>query len=164
MDFLKSLVISGDGGGASEAAGSSPRETGPRLLRMKRLSLLAMGQTIEEDQEDLGPASCPPPLPRHWARAPAAVSSSSTVSSHRVAPSAPLGWEKRTTRTASALSAPGQRLRGRSHVQHHHRPGAQARRVRHQEPVRRVCRAGRKEDRGGHGRTTGQYGRASHAC
>lgn len=50
MEFLKSLVpavISGDG--PSEHGGALPRETGPRLLRMKRLGLLAMGQTIEED-------------------------------------------------------------------------------------------------------------------
>lgn len=57
MEFLKSLVptvISGDGGGAVEPGGLLPRETGPRLLRVKRLSLLSMGPTIEEDPE--GPA------------------------------------------------------------------------------------------------------------
>ncbi|KAK2835880.1 hypothetical protein Q5P01_016364 [Channa striata] len=50
MEFLKSLVpavISGEG--ASEHGAGLPRETGPRLLRMKRMGLLAMGQTIEED-------------------------------------------------------------------------------------------------------------------
>ncbi|XP_034439629.1 protein furry homolog-like isoform X5 [Hippoglossus hippoglossus] len=49
MEFLKSLVpaaISGEG--PSEHGGALPRETGPRLLRMKRLGLLVMGQTIEE--------------------------------------------------------------------------------------------------------------------
>ncbi|XP_034737662.1 protein furry homolog-like isoform X14 [Etheostoma cragini] len=49
MEFLKSLVpsvISGEG--PIEHGGVLPRETGPRLLRMKRLGLLAMGQTIEE--------------------------------------------------------------------------------------------------------------------
>ncbi|TDH08131.1 hypothetical protein EPR50_G00094490 [Perca flavescens] len=49
MEFLKSLVpsvISGEG--PIEQGGVLPRETGPRLLRMKRLGLLAMGQTIEE--------------------------------------------------------------------------------------------------------------------
>lgn len=51
MEFLKSLVISGDGGGTVESGGLLPRETGPRLLRVKRLSLLSMGQTIEEDHE-----------------------------------------------------------------------------------------------------------------
>lgn len=35
-----------------EHGGALPRETGPRLLRMKRLGLLVMGQTIEEDPVD----------------------------------------------------------------------------------------------------------------
>ncbi|KAJ7986512.1 hypothetical protein DPEC_G00340640 [Dallia pectoralis] len=55
MEFLRSLVpasISGEGG-AMDTGGALPRETGPRLLRMKRLGLLAMGQTIEEDQDGL---------------------------------------------------------------------------------------------------------------
>lgn len=50
MEFLRSLVpaaISGEG--PIEHGGALPRETGPRLLRMKRLGLLVMGQTIEED-------------------------------------------------------------------------------------------------------------------
>lgn len=54
MEFLKSLVpavISGES--PVDHGGSSPREPGPRLLRMKRLGLLAMGQTIEEDPVDL---------------------------------------------------------------------------------------------------------------
>lgn len=50
MEFLKSLVpaiISGEG--PTEQDGAIPKETGPRLLRMKRLGLLVMGQTIDED-------------------------------------------------------------------------------------------------------------------
>ncbi|XP_063321968.1 protein furry homolog-like isoform X5 [Pelmatolapia mariae] len=53
MDFLKSLVpavISGEG--SAEHGGTEPREPGPRLLRVKRLGLLTMGQTIEEDLVD----------------------------------------------------------------------------------------------------------------
>ncbi len=53
MEFLKSLVpavISGEG--PIEHGGAVPRETGPRLLRVKRLGLLVMGQTIDEDQGD----------------------------------------------------------------------------------------------------------------
>lgn len=42
MEFLKSLV-------PAAISGEAPIETGPRLLRMKRLGLLAMGHTIEED-------------------------------------------------------------------------------------------------------------------
>lgn len=47
MEFLKSLVpviISG------EQDGAVPRDTGSRLLHMKRLGLLVMGHTIDEDQ------------------------------------------------------------------------------------------------------------------
>jgi len=53
MEFLKSLVpgvLSGEG--PVEHGVSSPKEPGPRLLRMKRLGLLAMGQTLEEDPVD----------------------------------------------------------------------------------------------------------------
>lgn len=53
MDFLKSLVpavISGEG--STEHGGTESREPGPRLLRVKRLGLLTMGQTIEEDLVD----------------------------------------------------------------------------------------------------------------
>ncbi|XP_061593947.1 protein furry homolog-like isoform X4 [Cololabis saira] len=53
MEFLKSLVpaaISGEG--TVEHGGSLPKEPGTRLLRMKRLGLLAMGQTVEEELVD----------------------------------------------------------------------------------------------------------------
>lgn len=53
MEFLKSLVpnvISGEG--VSDYGGAILKQTGPRLLRMKRLGLLAMGQAIEEDPVD----------------------------------------------------------------------------------------------------------------
>ncbi|XP_037830132.1 protein furry homolog-like isoform X4 [Kryptolebias marmoratus] len=53
MEFLKSLVpavISGES--PVEHGAALPKESGPRLLRMKRLGLLAMGQTIEEDPVD----------------------------------------------------------------------------------------------------------------
>lgn len=53
MEFLKSLVpavISGEG--SAEQFGAVPRETGPRLIRIKRLGLLVMGQTIDEDPLD----------------------------------------------------------------------------------------------------------------
>ncbi|XP_068175819.1 protein furry homolog-like isoform X3 [Antennarius striatus] len=49
MEFLKSLVpavISGDG--PNEHREVASKDTGPRLLRLKRLGLLAMGQTIDE--------------------------------------------------------------------------------------------------------------------
>ncbi|XP_034386416.1 protein furry homolog-like isoform X6 [Cyclopterus lumpus] len=49
MEFLRSLVphaISGEG--PVEHWGVLPRDTGPRLLGIRRLGLLAMGQTVEE--------------------------------------------------------------------------------------------------------------------
>lgn len=45
----------------------------------------------------------------------------------------------------------------RRHVEHHHRPRAQARGVCHQEPVCRVRRARREEDRNGDGRAAGEF-------
>ncbi|XP_029905852.1 LOW QUALITY PROTEIN: protein furry homolog-like [Myripristis murdjan] len=127
MEFLKSLVpavISGDG--PIEHGGALPRETGPRLLRMKRLGLLAMGQTIDEDQVD--PATSSSRLARpsrrrlkghihhirkisfayavgggggHEASAPV----SSSVSRRR-APSSvtPLSWEKRNVAAMSSIT------------------------------------------------------------
>lgn len=53
MEFLRSLVpavISGDG--SAEQFGALPRETGPRLISIKRLGFLAMGQTVDEDPLD----------------------------------------------------------------------------------------------------------------
>ncbi|KAJ3599587.1 hypothetical protein NHX12_033543 [Muraenolepis orangiensis] len=62
MEFLKSLVpasISGEG--AVDHGGGLPRETGPRLLRMKRLGLLAMGHTVEENGASGEPGGVRPP-------------------------------------------------------------------------------------------------------
>lgn len=53
MEFLKSLVpavISGEG--SAELFGALPRETGPRLISIKRLGLMVMGQTVDEDPVD----------------------------------------------------------------------------------------------------------------
>lgn len=47
MEFLKSLVPVIISGEQDEAV---PRDTGSRLLHMKRLGLLVMGHTIDEDQ------------------------------------------------------------------------------------------------------------------
>lgn len=72
MDFLKSLVpgvISGEG--PAEHGATSAREPGPRLLRIKRLGLLAMGHTVEEDlvdpviQVDAGMGSSRPTRSNH---------------------------------------------------------------------------------------------------
>ncbi|KAK6313975.1 hypothetical protein J4Q44_G00154340 [Coregonus suidteri] len=66
MEFLRSLVpavISGDGG-VVESGGALPRETGPRLLRMKRL--LAIGQTTDQDQQGLVNTSTTRPIKERY--------------------------------------------------------------------------------------------------
>uniref|UniRef100_A0A8D0ANC1 Furry homolog, like n=1 Tax=Sander lucioperca TaxID=283035 RepID=A0A8D0ANC1_SANLU len=95
MEFLKSLVpsvISGEG--PIEHGGVLPRETGPRLLRMKRLGLLAMGQTIEEV-----------PVNPMIQVVPGISSSNSSVSRRR-APSSvtPLSWEKHNVADMSSIT------------------------------------------------------------
>lgn len=53
MEFLKSLVpavISGES--SAEQFGALPKETGPRLISIKRLGLMVMGQTVDEDPAD----------------------------------------------------------------------------------------------------------------
>lgn len=53
MEFLRSLVPAVISGETPVEHGSAlPKDSGPRLLRMKRLGLLSMGQTIEEDPID----------------------------------------------------------------------------------------------------------------
>ena len=62
MEFLKSLVpASMSGEGPLDHGGGLAWETGPRLLRMKRLGLLAMGHTIEEDDVRGEPGGSRPP-------------------------------------------------------------------------------------------------------
>uniref|UniRef100_A0A3Q0T083 Furry homolog, like n=1 Tax=Amphilophus citrinellus TaxID=61819 RepID=A0A3Q0T083_AMPCI len=101
MDFLKSLVpavISGEG--STEHGGTEPREPGPRLLRVKRLGLLSMGQTIEEDLVDPQGGLFSIVLVY---RASAPVSSSV---SRRRAPSSvtPLSWEKHNIAAMSSIT------------------------------------------------------------
>ncbi|XP_024277620.1 protein furry homolog-like isoform X8 [Oncorhynchus tshawytscha] len=100
MEFLKSLVpavISGDVW-ALESGGALPRETGPCLLRMKRL--LAIGQMTEEDQPGLVNTSTTRPICSNHIKASAPVNSLS----RRRAPSvAPLTWEKRNAAAMSSI-------------------------------------------------------------
>lgn len=51
MDFLKKIVPTVASGDVVLEVGSSVRENSPRLLKMRRVSLLSLGQTIDEDQE-----------------------------------------------------------------------------------------------------------------
>ncbi|XP_075943438.1 protein furry homolog-like isoform X6 [Anarhichas minor] len=101
MEFLKSLVpgvMSGEG--PVDHGGGLPRDTGPRLLRMKRLGLLAMGQTTEE-YPVVPIVEVDPGLgfskPVRWNRNPLKASApvSSSVSRRRPPSSVtPLSWEK----------------------------------------------------------------------
>uniref|UniRef100_A0A8C8IEB9 Protein furry homolog-like n=1 Tax=Oncorhynchus tshawytscha TaxID=74940 RepID=A0A8C8IEB9_ONCTS len=106
MEFLRSLVpaaISWDGG-ALESGGGLPRETGPRLLRMKRLGLLAMGQTIEEDQEGLVSTSTTRPVRSNRTNRIKASAPVSSVSRRRAPSVAPLSWEKRNATAMSSIT------------------------------------------------------------
>ncbi|XP_077158033.1 protein furry homolog-like isoform X1 [Paroedura picta] len=63
--------------------GSTIRESSPKLLKMKRVSLLSLGQTI--DEENIGLQK------RNYTSAP-----SSTIAKHRISPSVNSIWEKRS--------------------------------------------------------------------
>ncbi|KAF0042430.1 hypothetical protein F2P81_005962 [Scophthalmus maximus] len=111
MEFLKSLVpavMSGEG--TVEHGGALPRETGPRLVRMKRLGLLAMGQTIEEDPVgpviEVGPRiSSSRPARSYRTRFKASAPVSSSVSRRRAPSSvAPLLWEKHNVAAMSSIT------------------------------------------------------------
>lgn len=57
MEFLKKIVPTVVSGDVVLDVGSTVRESSPRLLKMRRVSLLSLGQTIDEDEEihDLRP-------------------------------------------------------------------------------------------------------------
>nr|XP_054590835.1 protein furry homolog-like isoform X2 [Nothobranchius furzeri] len=107
MDFLKSLVPAVISGEAPVEHGVIlPKESGPRLLRMKRLGLLTMGQTIEEDPVD-------PVIKVHSrmssSRPQTRVKASAPVNSsviRRRAPSSvtPLLWEKHNIAAMSSIT------------------------------------------------------------
>ncbi|KAM9578705.1 protein furry homolog-like isoform 4-T4 [Guaruba guarouba] len=51
MEFLKKIVPTGASGEVELDVGSPARETSPRLLKMRRVRLFVLGQTIDEDEE-----------------------------------------------------------------------------------------------------------------
>ncbi|XP_061208820.1 protein furry homolog-like isoform X5 [Neopsephotus bourkii] len=83
MEFLKKIVPTVASGEVDLDVGSPARETSPRLLKMRRVRLFALGQTIDEDEETHvlhpGYTSTPP----------------SRVNKRRVSPSVVSTWEKR---------------------------------------------------------------------
>ncbi|XP_051954047.1 protein furry homolog-like isoform X7 [Xyrauchen texanus] len=108
MEFLKSLVptvISGDGGlQATDSGGAWLRETGPRLMRMRRLGLQTFAPANEEDQDGYSWTSRPGVrLQRHRAKASVPVSNSSVIR-RGTSPSAPPSWEKYSIHPATMSS------------------------------------------------------------
>ncbi|KAM9660799.1 protein furry homolog-like isoform 7-T7 [Morphnus guianensis] len=83
MEFLKKIVPTVVSGDVVPDVGSTARESSPRLLKMRRVRLFSLGQTIDEDDEThvLHPdyTSTPP----------------SRVNKRRVSPSVVSTWEKR---------------------------------------------------------------------
>ncbi|XP_026702411.1 protein furry homolog-like isoform X8 [Athene cunicularia] len=83
MEFLKKIVPTVVSGDVVLDVGSTSRESSPRLLKMRRVRLFSLGQTIDEDEEThvLHPdyTSTPP----------------SRVNKRRVSPSVVSTWEKR---------------------------------------------------------------------
>ncbi|KAM6362283.1 protein furry homolog-like isoform 4-T4 [Alca torda] len=83
MEFLKKIVPTVISGDVVVDVGSTARESSPRLLKMRRVRLFSLGQTIDEDEEThvLHPdyTSTPP----------------SRVNKRRVSPSVVSTWEKR---------------------------------------------------------------------
>lgn len=51
MEFLKKIVPAVASGDVVLDVGGPVRESSPRLLKMRRVSLLSLGQTIDEDEE-----------------------------------------------------------------------------------------------------------------
>ncbi|KAM6136562.1 protein furry homolog-like isoform 4-T4 [Phoenicopterus ruber ruber] len=83
MEFLKKIVPTVASGDVVLDVGSTARESSPRLLKMRRVRLFSLGQTIDEDEEThvLHPHyTCTPP---------------SRVNKRRVSPSVVSTWEKR---------------------------------------------------------------------
>ncbi|XP_075565664.1 protein furry homolog-like isoform X1 [Pelecanus crispus] len=83
MEFLKKIVPTAVSGDVVLDVGTTARESSPRLLKMRRVRLFSLGQTIDEDKEThvLHPdyTSTPP----------------SRVNRRRVSPSVVSTWEKR---------------------------------------------------------------------
>ncbi|XP_054238798.1 protein furry homolog-like [Indicator indicator] len=82
MEFLKKIVPAASGDVVLDA-GSAARETSPRLLKMRRVRLFALGQTIDEDVE------------AHVVHPEYTSTPPSRVNKRRVSPSVVSTWEKR---------------------------------------------------------------------
>ncbi|XP_054679050.1 protein furry homolog-like isoform X9 [Grus americana] len=91
MEFLKKIVPTVVSGDVVLDVGSTARESSPRLLKMRRVRLFSLGQTIDEDEEthvlhpDYSMYACHQP----------ASTPPSRVNKRRVSPSVVSTWEKR---------------------------------------------------------------------
>ncbi|XP_073464568.1 protein furry homolog-like isoform X2 [Aquarana catesbeiana] len=82
MDFLRWVVPSSVSGEVVLDVGSTMRESSPRLLKMRRVSLLSLGQTIDEDHETRFQGQ----IVSKYKRRPLASAPASTVNKKRVPP------------------------------------------------------------------------------
>ncbi|XP_075278134.1 protein furry homolog-like isoform X1 [Opisthocomus hoazin] len=91
MEFLKKIVPTVVSGDVVLDVGGTTRESSPRLLRMRRVRLFSLGQTIDEDEEThvLQPARSTELRPQPASTPP------SRVNKRRVSPSVVSAWEKR---------------------------------------------------------------------
>ncbi|XP_075051504.1 protein furry homolog-like isoform X1 [Mixophyes fleayi] len=91
MEFLKRVVPSPVSGVVVLDIGGTLRESSPKLLKMRRVSLLSLGQTIDEDHETQYQVQ----QPSRYKRRPLASVPASTVNKKRVSPINPCPLEKR---------------------------------------------------------------------
>ncbi|KAM6267965.1 protein furry homolog-like isoform 6-T6 [Spheniscus humboldti] len=91
MEFLKKIVPTVISGDVVLDVGSTARESSPRLLKMRRVRLFSLGQTIDEDEEThvLHPVYSTYPCHQPASTPP------SRVNKRRVSPSVVSTWEKR---------------------------------------------------------------------
>ncbi|KAM6346483.1 protein furry homolog-like isoform 5-T5 [Podargus strigoides] len=90
MEFLKKIVPTVVSGDVVLDVGSTARESSPRLLKMRRVRLFLLGQTIDEDETHvLHPECSMYPCHRPASTPP------SRVNKRRVSPSVVSTWEKR---------------------------------------------------------------------
>ncbi|KAM6346481.1 protein furry homolog-like isoform 3-T3 [Podargus strigoides] len=82
MEFLKKIVPTVVSGDVVLDVGSTARESSPRLLKMRRVRLFLLGQTIDEDETHVLHPECTSTPP-------------SRVNKRRVSPSVVSTWEKR---------------------------------------------------------------------
>ncbi|XP_069057619.1 protein furry homolog-like isoform X2 [Pleurodeles waltl] len=101
MDFFKKVVPSVMSGDVVLDVGSTVRESSPKLLKMRRVSLLSLGQTIDEDEvADFKFTNF-----RRYKRRPPASPPASSLKKHRV-PANNSAWVKRSVVMSNIIIDP----------------------------------------------------------